>query len=141
MRSTSRLVVSLSFVLAAAPLGAQSAQAGPSAAPAGVVKDTSRAVTDTTPAMPTSQNRAESQPSTAGAPMTGLRAGVHTKETSRPAQVAPELSHARMGQAGAMMVVGLAALIAGAIIGGTPGTVVMVGGAVIGLVGLYDYLQ
>ena len=40
-----------------------------------------------------------------------------------------------------MMVVGVAALIAGAIIGDTPGTIIMVGGAVIGLVGLYSYLQ
>ena len=40
-----------------------------------------------------------------------------------------------------MMIVGVAGLIAGALIGDTPGTVIMVGGAVIGLVGLYDYLQ
>jgi hypothetical protein len=39
------------------------------------------------------------------------------------------------------MVVGVAALIAGAIIGDTPGQIVMIGGAVIGLIGLYDYLQ
>ena len=74
--------------------------------------------------------------------MTGLRAGVHARETGRPDQpniVAPQ--HANLGQARAMMVVGVAALIAGAIIGDTPGTIVMVGGAVIGLIGLYDYLQ
>ena len=46
-----------------------------------------------------------------------------------------------MGQDKAMMVVGVAALVAGAIIGGTAGTVVMVGGAVVGLMGLYNYLQ
>lgn len=77
-----------------------------------------------------------------GAPMTGLRAGIHARETSRPNHpniMAPE--HANLGQARAMMVVGAAALIAGAIIGDTPGTIVMVGGAVIGLIGLYDYLQ
>ena len=44
-------------------------------------------------------------------------------------------------QAQAMMVVGLGAFVAGAIIGGTPGTIIMVGGAVIGLMGLYQYLQ
>jgi hypothetical protein len=77
-----------------------------------------------------------------GAPMTGLRAGVHARETNRPDHatlVSPQ--HANLGQARAMMVVGVAALIAGAIIGDTPGTIVMVGGAVIGLIGLYDYLQ
>jgi hypothetical protein len=40
-----------------------------------------------------------------------------------------------------MMVVGAAALVTGAIIGGDPGTIVMVGGAVIGLIGLWEYLQ
>ncbi len=44
-------------------------------------------------------------------------------------------------QSRAMMIVGGAALIVGAVIGGTPGTVVMVGGAVVGLFGLFDYLQ
>ena len=40
-----------------------------------------------------------------------------------------------------MMIVGGAALIVGAIIGGTPGTIVMVGGGVVGLIGLYNYLE
>lgn len=48
---------------------------------------------------------------------------------------------AALGQSKAMMVVGLGGLIVGAIIGGTPGTIIMVGGAVVGLVGLYNYLQ
>ena len=84
---------------------------------------------------------AASPRSVAGAPMAGLRAGVHARETSRPDQPLAAATRAGLGQARAMMVVGVAALIAGAIIGGTPGTVVMVGGAVIGLIGLYDYLQ
>lgn len=46
-----------------------------------------------------------------------------------------------VGQAKAMMIVGAAAFLAGAVIGDTPGTIIMVGGAVVGLVGLYDYLQ
>ncbi len=78
----------------------------------------------------------------AGASLTGLRAGVHAKETARPdrpAATAAESKH--IGQDQAMMVVGLAGLIAGAIIGGAPGTIIMVGGAVVGLVGLYNYLQ
>ncbi len=44
-------------------------------------------------------------------------------------------------QSRAMMIVGGAGLIVGAIIGGTPGTIVMVGGGVVGLIGLYNYLQ
>lgn len=75
-------------------------------------------------------------------PIDRLRAGVHARETALPAQplAAPPSSYG-LGQARAMMVVGVAALVAGAVIGGTPGTIVMVGGAVIGLVGLYNYLQ
>ena len=41
----------------------------------------------------------------------------------------------------AMMIVGGAALIVGAIIGDTPGTIIMVGGAGVGLYGLYKYLE
>lgn len=41
----------------------------------------------------------------------------------------------------AMMIVGGAALIVGAVIGGQAGTIVMVGGSVLGLVGLWNYLQ
>jgi hypothetical protein len=44
-------------------------------------------------------------------------------------------------QSRAMMIVGGAGLIVGAIIGGTPGTIVMVGGGVVGLIGLYNYLE
>jgi len=40
----------------------------------------------------------------------------------------------------ALMIVGGAALVVGAIIGGRAGTIVMVGGAVVGLYGLYKFL-
>jgi hypothetical protein len=46
-----------------------------------------------------------------------------------------------LGEPMAMMVVGGAALIAGLIIGGDAGTVLAVGGAIIGLYGLYQYLR
>jgi hypothetical protein len=77
----------------------------------------------------------------AGATLTGLRAGVHARETSRPAQTVRFARTAPQSQARAMMIVGVAALIAGAIIGDTPGTIIMVGGTVVGLIGLYEYLQ
>jgi hypothetical protein len=41
----------------------------------------------------------------------------------------------------AMMVVGGAALIVGAVVGGKAGTIVMIGGGILGLVGLWNYLQ
>ncbi len=76
-----------------------------------------------------------------GAPMTGLRAGVHTRETARPARPVLASPSVQQNQARAMMIVGVAGLIAGAIIGDTPGTIIMVGGTVVGLIGLYEYLQ
>ena len=45
------------------------------------------------------------------------------------------------GQPVALMVVGGAGLLTGLIIGGDAGTAIAVGGAVVGLVGLYQYLQ
>ena len=50
-------------------------------------------------------------------------------------------SNAGLGQSRALMIVGGAALVTGAIVGGKPGTIIMVGGAVVGLYGLYQYLQ
>jgi hypothetical protein len=41
----------------------------------------------------------------------------------------------------AMMIVGGAALIVGAVVGGKAGTIVMIGGGILGLVGLWNYLQ
>ena len=48
---------------------------------------------------------------------------------------------AGFGQPVALMVVGGAALLAGLIIGDDAGTVIAVGGALVGLYGLYEYLQ
>jgi hypothetical protein len=75
------------------------------------------------------------------APLFATRAGAHRPDLARPDRPTALPSHADLGQARAMMIVGVAALVAGAVIGDTPGTIIMVGGAVIGLVGLYDYLQ
>ena len=50
-------------------------------------------------------------------------------------------SNAGLGTPIALMVVGGGALLVGAIIGGTAGALIMVGGAVIGLLGLYQFLQ
>lgn len=45
------------------------------------------------------------------------------------------------GQDVALMVVGVGAMIAGAIIGDTPGTIILIGGAAMALYGLYNYLE
>lgn len=73
--------------------------------------------------------------------MTGLRSGVHARENVGPLVVKAAPANANLGQARALMIVGAAALVAGAIIGDDPGTIIMVGGAVVGLYGLYQYLQ
>ena len=127
---TSVALLSL-LVVAVTPVRAQSVSAK---------DDSVRVVTDT--ATPVPDSSVASATSVAGAPINGLRAGVHARETQRASQPAVAVAGtARLGQARAMMVVGVAALIAGAIIGDTPGTIIMVGGAVIGLMGLYEYLQ
>ena len=46
-----------------------------------------------------------------------------------------------MGRPVALMVVGGAAFIAGAVIGGDAGTIFMIGGAVTALIGLYQYFE
>lgn len=50
-------------------------------------------------------------------------------------------SGAGLNQSQALMIVGGAAILVGAIVGDTAGDVFMVGGAVVGLYGLYKYLQ
>ncbi len=45
------------------------------------------------------------------------------------------------GQDVALMAVGVGAMIAGALIGDTPGTIILIGGAAMALFGLYHYLE
>ncbi len=91
---------------------------------------------------------APAEPATAMAPVAPRAAGPTARDARAGVQVAaPEVtpspaprpadtSHNR-----AMMWVGGAALIVGAVVGGTPGTVIMVGGALVGLYGLYKFLE
>ena len=133
MRMTTPVAVLTMFVLASAPVGAQSLRDIQSDSVTRVVADSTQPVNEL----------AASNAVKSGAALTGLRAGVHARETARAAQPNAVAAAGRLGlgQARAMMVVGAAALITGAVIGGDAGTIIMVGGAVIGLIGLYDYLQ
>ena len=131
MRPSVRSVVVCLMLGVATSLSAQRAPANSADdSTRAIVADTTVRTDVATPATPT-----------AGASVTGLRAGVHLRETARPNQPLVAAKSQHLGQDEAMMVVGVAALITGAIIGGTPGTIVMVGGAVVGLIGLYNYLQ
>jgi len=96
------------------------------------------------------------------APTAGLAQSVASPSGNAPALTGPRAEAARFGVAPAevaagepaaavqrrsvgepmaLMVVGGAALLAGLIIGGDVGTVFAVGGAIIGLYGLYRYLR
>ena len=78
----------------------------------------------------------------AGPTLDGATVGIrHAADegTTRSANVGAAVQHGN--QSTALMIVGGAAFIAGALIDGDAGTVVMVGGAAVGLYGLYLYLQ
>lgn len=67
--------------------------------------------------------------------------GTFAWETAPSPFVAPEVPGVRgSGEDVALMVVGGAALVVGSIIGGDAGTLMMVGGGVIGLLGLFRYV-
>ena len=141
MRSSLSLAALAVVLCAAAPLGAQTS-AEPRI-PLGVDTTSVTSVTSVTSnsiAPAPAQNQATVASANA-APLTGLRAAAHKTESRSPLQPTMMATHGNLGQARAMMVVGVAGLIAGAIIGGTPGTIIMVGGTVVGLIGLYEYLQ
>ena len=75
---------------------------------------------------------------TAGPALDG--ASVAVRHAAVPVEAAPP-RRAGYGQPIALMVVGGAAILTGLIIGDDAGTAIAVGGAVVGLVGLYQYLQ
>lgn len=78
---------------------------------------------------------------TAGPTVDAARAGV-TPQTSQELKLSAAAQRRRgLGQPVALMVVGGAALLTGLIIGDDAGTVIAVGGALVGLYGLYEYLQ
>lgn len=63
----------------------------------------------------------------------------HAATSSAPAAFAS--ANKGLGQAKAMMGVGIVGFVAGALINGDSGRIIMVGSAVVGLYGLYLYLQ
>ena len=77
----------------------------------------------------------------AGPTLDAATVGIHrdaTQSTTTPTNATPAR---HSDQPTALMIVGGAAFLAGAIIGGDAGTIIMVGGAAVGLYGLYLYLQ
>lgn len=134
-----RLLVAASFaaMVGAAPAVASGQETGPASSQDSVsfvpMFDTARVFMDVTPPTTTALHTNASQ--------NGLRAGVHSPVTATASGPSIARSKAGLGQDRAMMIVGGAAVVVGAIIGGKPGTFFMVGGAIVGLYGLYQYLQ
>lgn len=90
-----------------------------------------------TPAVATSS---VDQAAPAGPTLDGATVGFHRTNTQTvhgPVTVAATHS----SNSTALMIVGGAAFLAGAVIGGDAGTIIMIGGAAVGLYGLYIYLQ
>jgi hypothetical protein len=139
MRLTTRLVMTLLMLGPTLPIQAQTT---PVTVPAAVDTNTEGAAVSfplTVPRAPLPDSTRHAATATA---VRDLRVAAHysaSREIDSPTLVARQ--RAGLGQPMAMMVVGGTALLVGAIIGDTPGTIFMIGGAVIGLIGLYEYLQ
>ena len=131
-RSSVRIALAAGLVLASsAPARAQQALA-PRTPPADVAAPP-RAESTPAPVESTA-------PSQVGPTMDAASSAVRQPVSSEnPAPY--QTRRAGYGQPVALMVVGGAALLAGLIIGGGAGTAIAVGGAVVGLYGLYEFLQ
>ena len=70
----------------------------------------------------------------------GFRASEARVDASTKVTAAP-IVRRNQGQDVALMVVGVGAMIAGALIGDTAGTIIIIGGAGMALFGLYHYLE
>ena len=92
-----------------------------------------------TPIVPRVTVAPSSQPKNVGPTMDALSVGVRV--TVPATTSAPQRSSAGLGQNEALMIVGGAAILVGAIVGGDAGDIFMIGGAIVGLYGLYKYLQ
>lgn len=77
--------------------------------------------------------------SVAGPSASSAQVAARAQSSATPLRAAEV--HAGMGRNVALMVVGAAGILAGAVVGGDSGHVIMIGGAVIGLIGLYQFLR
>jgi c-di-GMP-binding flagellar brake protein YcgR len=95
--------------------------------------------------IPAASNAQQSkQLSTKGPTLQSAAVGFRVKEAKVDASTkvtAAPLVARHQGQDVALMAVGVGAMIAGALIGDTPGTIILIGGAGMALFGLYHYLE
>lgn len=76
-----------------------------------------------------------------GPTFAALSVGVHNVVPATAPAPAQQRGNAGLGQNEALMIVGGAAILVGAVVGGDAGDIFMIGGAIVGLYGLYKYLQ
>lgn len=130
-RSITLVVIGITTALAASSL---QAQPGTAASP------DSGAVRTTEATLPSRATNVDSLP--AAGPRV-LRAGITAPVAIRSGLASPQGSedNVSVGRNVAMMGVGVAAIVVGSLIGGDGGTIIAIGGGVIGLIGLYRYLR
>jgi hypothetical protein len=95
--------------------------------------------------VPAASNAQQSAPVSAKGPTlqaaaVGFRASEVKVDASAKVTAAPIIRR-NQGQDVALMAVGVGAMIAGALIGDTAGTIIIIGGAGMALFGLYHYLE
>lgn len=130
MPTRSRLVLLALLLCAGVPLGAQSAVADGPREPRTVIAP----ATPDVATVPAHATRRALGPTTDNA-VVGIR-------PAAPAPAAPPAPRrADTTQNRSLMIVGGVALVVGALIGDKAGTIIMVGGAGVGLYGLYKFLQ
>ena len=130
-------VILLALVATAVRAGAQGTPARVNTEALQPAGATPAAVAPDAPATPAAVAADEAR----GPSVANARAGVQAPLDAVDPLPAPAPRRADTSQNRAFMIVGGAALIVGAVIGGSPGTIVMVGGAVLGLYGLYKFLN
>lgn len=84
---------------------------------------------------------ASAQPAPAGPTMDGATVALKRQASEQSLKPPVVMASQRTDKATALMIVGGAAFLVGAIINDDAGTIIMVGGAAVGLYGLYLYLQ
>jgi hypothetical protein len=114
----------LAVLLLAAPLAAQGVADGRSIQSAATAVSASPAAEPVVSAGPTLSS-----------------ASVGVRAVAPVGALVPTPAPRAYAQSPAMMIVGGAALLVGAVVGGDAGTILMVGGGVVGLFGLWNYLR
>lgn len=134
------------LTLACAPLAAASAQLGSSTvafaagAPAPTLPAPAPAPATDPATAPAAAAPAGPVAATTVAGATRARLTLDSRQQAATARLAAEPGP-RLGRSPALMIVGGAALVAGLLIGDGAGDAIAIGGAVVGLVGLYQYLR